>query len=169
MTKWLAIILAALLLIAGCEYKEPLSEKQNIPIDETLIGQWDALPENTDTSPVKDSIVVLKLSSTEYLIHYYTGSGSMYFRAYPLKIGSVECLQLHLLGYQDGKLARDDAPFQVAKYTFSGDVVEIRMMNTSVISPKLGSNAAIRDAFIKNQANDTLFRDPGKFRRSKKS
>ncbi len=166
MKSWLIIIFAAMLIISGCEYQEPLAEKQNLPIDESLIGQWNAVPDSSDTSPVNDRIVVLKLSGTEYLVHYYTGSGSMYFRAYPLKVGNIECLQLQLLGYQDGKLARDDAPFQVAKYTVSGDIVEIRMMNTSVVSPKLGSNAAMREAFLKNQANDTLFRDPGKFRRA---
>ena len=169
MKSWLIIIVAAMLIISGCEYQEPLAEKQNLPIDESLVGQWNALPDSNDTSPVQDRIIVLKLSGTEYLVHYYTGSGSMYFRAYPLKVGNIECLQLQLLGYQDGRLARNDAPFQVAKYTVSGDIVEIRMMNTSVISPKLAGNDEIREAFIKNQANDKLFREPGKFRRAKKS
>jgi hypothetical protein len=169
MKKWLIFILAIMLTIAGCEYQEPLSEKQNLPIDESLVGQWNAVPDSGDTSPVNDRIVVLKLSGTEYLVHYYTGSGSMYFRAYPLKVGNIECLQLHLLGYQDGRLARDDAPFQVAKYTLLGDTVEIRMMNTSIVGSRNSGSAELRDAFIKNQANDKLFRDPGKFRRAKKS
>jgi hypothetical protein len=160
--------MVVMLLIAGCEYQEPLAEKQNIPIDESVLGFWDAVPDGTDPSPVKDRILVLKLSGTEYLIHYWTGSGSMYFRAYPIRVGDVSCLQLQLLGYSEATMRKDEPPYQVAKYTLSGDEIGIQMLNTSIVSPKLGSSAEIRTVFIKNGADENLFREPGRFKRAKK-
>jgi hypothetical protein len=65
-------------------------------------------------------------------------------------------------------MRKDEPPYQVAKYTLSGDEIGIQMLNTSIVSPKLGSSAEIRTVFIKNGADENLFREPGRFKRAKK-
>jgi hypothetical protein len=162
------LVFAFVLIIAGCEYKEPLSEMQGIQIDETALGLWEAVPDQTGSSSSVEYILALRISSTEYLVHYKTGSDDMYFRAYPIRVGNISCLQLQLIGAKSGPVKKDEPKYQVALYRISGDELSIRMMNTSVINEKLGS-AAMREAFIKNQTNEKLFREPGKFRRAKKA
>jgi hypothetical protein len=167
MKRFLPLFVVFALFIAACEYQEPLSEKQGILIDESSLGLWEALPEK-DGKPPKEYILALKISPTEYLVHYKMESDSMYFRAYPIKVGNISCLQLQLIGTSTGPAPKNEPQYQVALYQIKGDELSIRMMNTSVVGEKLGS-AAMREAFLKNQTNEKLFREPGKFKRVKKS
>jgi hypothetical protein len=161
------VIVLMLLVIAGCEYQEPLSEKQGILIEESALGLWQAEPEKKE-SVSKDYLIALRISPTEYLVHYNEGSMSMYFRAYPIKVGNVSCLQLQLIGTSSGPAPKNEPQYHVALYQINGDELSIRMMNTNIVDSKLGS-AAMREAFLKNQADEKLFREPGKFRRVKKN
>jgi|WetSurMetagenome_2_1015567.scaffolds.fasta_scaffold00152_41 hypothetical protein len=167
MKRFLPLFVVLALLIAACEYQEPLSEKQGIRIDESVLGLWMGVPEKNKTSS-KEDLLVLQISATEYFVHYNEGNESMYFRAYPIKVGNISCLQLQLIGTSTGPATKNEPQYQVALYQINGDELSIRMMNTSVVGEKLGS-AAMREAFLKNQTNDKLFREPGKFRRVKKS
>jgi hypothetical protein len=167
MKHLLLFLVFILLCVAACEYQEPLSEKQNIPIDQALLGLWEPAPEKNEPKPSGEWILALKYSDTEYMIHYQTGSDSMYFRAYPLKIGDISCVQLQLIGDSNGPLAKSEPAYQVASVTLNGDEVTIRMMNTSVVGHDLAV-PALREAFLKNSKNADLFREPVKFRRVKK-
>ncbi|HEX2767690.1 MAG TPA: hypothetical protein VHN12_00255 [Geobacteraceae bacterium] len=164
MKHFLLSLLFLLLSVAGCEYQEPLYEKQNISIDQALLGLWEPAPEKNEPKPSGEWILALKYSDTEYLIHYHTGSDSMYFRAYPLKVGDISCLQLQLIGNDSGPLAKTDPAWQVAFVTRTGDEVTIRMMNTSVVGRDL-RGPGLREAFLKNSKNTNFFREPVKFRR----
>ncbi len=167
--KHLLLFLGVLLFcFTACEYQEPLSEKQNIAIDPALLGLWEPAPEKDEPKPSGEWILALKYSDTEYLIHYHTGSDSLYFRAYPLKIGDISCVQLQLIGNADGPLAKTEPAYQVAFVTLTGGEVTIRMINTSVVGPDL-RGSALREAFLNNSKNSDLFREPVKFRRLKKA
>lgn len=168
MKSILPVVVIMMLLVAGCEYQEPLSGNQGLPLDESAIGLWEAMPEKINQAPPKEYLLALKISPTEYLVHYKMESDSMYFRAYPIKIGNISCLQLQLIGTSSGPVPKNEPQYQVALYTIKGDELSIRMMNTSIVSPKLGS-AEMREVFIKNQTKAELFREPGKFKRAKKS
>ena len=89
MKRFLLFLAIILLCVAACEYQEPLSEKQNISIDPALLGLWEPASEKNEPKPAGEWILALKYSDTEYMIHYRTGSDSMYFRAYPLKVGDL--------------------------------------------------------------------------------
>ena len=167
MKHFLPFIVFLLLFVAACEYQEPLSEKQNIRIDQALLGLWEPVPEKNEPKPSGEWILALKYSDTEYIIHYQTGTDSMYFRAYPLKIGDISCVQLQLIGNASGPLAKTEPAYQVAFVTLTGDEATIRMMNTSVVGRDL-AGPALREAFLKNSKNADLFREPVKFRRVKK-
>jgi hypothetical protein len=166
MKHFLLFLVVLLLCVAACEYREPLSEKQNIAINPALLGLWEPVPEKNEPKPSGEWIIALKYSDTEYMIHYQTGSDSMYFRAYPLKIGDISCVQLQLIGNAGGPLAKSEPAYQVASVTLNGDEVIIRMMNTSVVGSDL-AGPALREAFLKNFKNTDLFREPVKFRRVK--
>jgi hypothetical protein len=168
MNKFLPFLCLFLLCVAACEYQEPLSEKQNISVDPALLGLWEPVPEENETKPSGEWIVALKYSDTEYMIHYQTRTESMYFRAYPIKVGDLSCMQLELIGNGDGPVEKGEPAFQAASVTLSGDEATIRMMNTSVVASKL-RGPALREAFLKNAKNPDLFRDPVKFRRVKKA
>ena len=168
MKHFIPFLVVLLLCVAGCEYEDPLSEKQNIPIDQALLGLWEPVPEKNEPKPSGEWIVALKYSDTEYIIHYQTGSESMYFRAYPLKIGDISCVQLQLIGNASGPPAKTDPAYQVASVRLTGNEVTIRMMNTSVLGHDL-AGPALREAFLKNSKNTDLFREPVKFRRVKNS
>lgn len=163
--KRLLLLLAILLIfVAACEYQNPLSENQNVPIDPALLGLWVPSPDNNEPPPPNEWILALKYSDTEYMIQYQTGSDSMYFRAYPIKIGDISCMQLQLIGYSSGPIKKSDLPYQVALFTLNGDTVTIAMLNTSLVNKDL-RGAALKDAFLKNSKNANLFREPAKFKR----
>ena len=168
MKKFLPFLCVLLLSVAACEYQEPLSEKQNISVDPALLGLWEPVPEKDEQKPSGEWILALKYSDTEYMIHYQTRTESMYFRAYPIKVGDISCMQLELIGNGDGPAAKGEPAFQAASVTLSGDEATIRMMNTSVVASKL-RGPALREAFLKNAKNPDLFREPVKFRRVKKA
>jgi len=163
----LTVITVIVLVAAACEYQEPLSGKQGILIDESALGVWEAMPEK-DGTPPKEYLLALKISPTEYFVHYKIKSEDMYFRAYPIKVGGIFCLQLQLIGTSTGPAPKNEPQYQVAMYQIKGDELSIRMLNTSVVGEKLGS-VSMREVFLKNQDNDKLFREPGKFKRVKKS
>jgi hypothetical protein len=168
MKQFLLLFVVLLLSVTACEYQEPLSEKQNISIDPALLGLWEPAPGKNEPKPSGEWILALKYSDTEYMIHYQTGSESMYFRAYPLKVGDISCVQLQLIGNSSGPLAKTEPAYQVAFVTLTGDEVTVRMMNTSVVGRDLHS-PALREAFLKNSKSTDLFREPVKFRRVKNS
>lgn len=168
MKHFLLFLVVLLFCVAACEYREPLSEKQNISIDQALLGIWEPAPEKNEPKPSGERILALKYSDTEYMIHYQTGSDSMYFRAYPLKVGDISCVQLQLIGNSSGPLVKTEPAYQVAFVKLTGNEVTIRMMNTSVVGHDL-RGPALREAFIKNSKNTDLFREPVKFSRVKKS
>ena len=65
-----------------------------------MLGLWETLPENSDEE--KERMMILKFSSTEYIIHYPVRENAMYFRAYPIKVGGVSCVQLQAIGSNEG-------------------------------------------------------------------
>ena len=61
-----------------------------------MLGLWETLAENSDEE--KERMIILKFSSTKYIIHYPVRENAMYFRAYPIKVGGVSCFQLQAIG-----------------------------------------------------------------------
>jgi hypothetical protein len=167
MKRLLPVLAILMLCVGACEYQEPLSVNQNIPIDPALLGLWQPMPDKNESVPTDEWLLALKYSDTEYLVQYKTGSESMYFRAYSIKIGDTSCIQLQLIGYSDTPIKKGDPAYQVALVTLNGDEVTVRMLNTSVVNASL-RGAELREAFLKNSKNSGLFREPGKFKRIKK-
>jgi hypothetical protein len=168
MKDFLLLLAVLLLCSAGCQYHEPLSEIQNIPIDQAWLGHWDLVDEKDESQlSAGEWILVLKYSDTEYLIHYHDKSCDEYFRAYPLKVVDINCLQLQLIGDGDGFQKKGEPTYVVASVTLTGNEATVRMLNSSLVGAKL-RGPALRAAFLKNAKAPDLFEKPGKLRRAKK-
>jgi hypothetical protein len=111
-------------------------------------------------------MLILKYSETEYLVHYPTGKDQTYYRAYPIKVDGVSCVQLQTIGDSEGDI-KDDRKYHVVTYSVSNGELEIKVLNTDLIDRDLRDTASIKQAFLKNRDNKNLFTNPGKFRRVK--
>ena len=155
-----------LLLLPGCIYESPLTKDNTIPIDSAVLGLWELIEEK---STKEEKMMILKYSATEYLIHYPIGDNDMYFRGYPIKIGDVSCVQLEVVGTDDGSLKKDDKErFHVASYQLDNDTLTIKTLNTDLVDEKLKDTESLKQEFLKHQDAQNLFVDPGKFRKVQK-
>lgn len=168
--KSITVLLGAtVLLMVGCQYEAPLVREHTIPVDAAALGLWVPVPEEGEESPEDQNMMILKWSDTEYLIHYPAGKDGLYYRAYPIKIGGVECVQLQVIGTKDGPPAPDEkALYYVASYQLKDGGLEIKTLNTDLIGDKLKTTEELQAAFLKHKDSKELFKDPGMFRKAGK-
>ena len=156
------------LFLAGCEYEFPLTKEHTISIDASVLGLWEPVPEKGEEPDPDERMMILKYSDTQYLIHHPMGRGGLYFRGYPIKIGNVSCVQVEIIGDEDGPLPKDAKEvFYVVSYVVANGELEVKSLNTKLVSDKLRNSEAMRRAFLEHQGNKDLFTDPAKFRRIK--
>lgn len=166
-TGTLILLMAAALFLAGC-YEAPLSTEHTIPIDPALPGLWEAVPKPGSSSE-SDRMMLLRYSDTEYFIHHPCNDGGMYFRAYPVNVGGVSCMQIKLIGTKGGSLSSEIAKtYYVASFTLTNGIMEIRLLNPKVVSTDLKTSEKLRQAIRENRNHQELFEDPIRFRRCKR-
>jgi len=158
---------ALVLSFAGCQYLAPLAEEHTIAIDPAVIGLWEEVPEGDKPPDPDEKMLILKYSDTEYLVHYPTRKDEMYYRAYPIKIDGIPCVQVQLIGTADGDVKKGDRKYQVVTYSVSNGELEIKTLNADLVDKDLRDTASIKQAFQKNKDNKDLFTNPGRFRRVK--
>ena len=131
-----------------------------------MLGLWETLPENSDEE--KERMMILKFSSTEYIIHYPVRENAMYFRAYPIKFGGVSCVQLQAIGSNEGPPDQGEKGlYHVASYQLSDAKLEIKLLNEKLVDDELKKSADLPRAFLKHKENKNLFVNPVKFRHIK--
>ena len=164
-----AFLMGAVLLFCGCEYEAPLTEDHTIAIDSAVLGLWEAIPDEGEEPDQDERMMILKYSNTEYMIHYPVKDDGIYFRAYPVKIGDVSCVQLQAIGTGDGPPEKDEKSlFHVASYRLTGAELEIKILNTGLVDDDLKTTDALTHSFLKHKGSKKLFINPGRFRRVKK-
>jgi hypothetical protein len=161
------IAVAFVLSFAGCQYLAPLSVEHTIAIDPTVVGLWEEVPEGDKPPDPHNRMLILKYSETEYLVHYPTKKDEMYYRAYPIKVDGIPCVQIQLIGNAAGNINKGEPKYQVAAYTIFNGELEIKTLNTDLVDKDLQDTASIRQAFLKNKDSKDLFTNPGRFRRVK--
>jgi len=156
-------------LVAGCEYESPLTTEHNIAIDSAVLGLWEELKPDEGVEPKEDEqMMILKYSDTEYLIHYPTGKNGIYYRGYPIKIGGISCVQLQIIGTDDGPPKKDETElFHVVSYQLTDGQLEIKTLDTDLVNDDLKTTEELHKAFLKHKENKDLFKDPGVFRKKK--
>jgi hypothetical protein len=165
MKYFLAPVIAAV-LIAGCVYESPLTEEHVIAIDPSVPGVWEEIPEPGNEQIPQDRMLILKFSDTEYMVSYPMGAKSDYYRAYPINIGGVSCVQLQVIGTQKGPLEpKEKDQFLVASYVISDDILEISLLNTELVDDDIKNPESLRKAFLEHKNDKNLFVEPGRFKR----
>jgi hypothetical protein len=127
-----------------------------IQIDPAVLGVW----QDEDG----ESMLLLKYSDTEYLIEYPTGAKAVFYRGYPVKVGDLSCVQIQELGTADGP-EENAEPYDVMSYRFVKDDLEVRSLNSDVVSKDAKSSDELRESILKNKANPELFHEPGIFKK----
>lgn len=168
----LLLLAPALMLIAGCSYKVPLTEEHTIPIDQKLIGPWVAVDDVEKDCEKQESILVIQFSETEYVVCFHTDTdGNFYMRGYPVQIGGVSCVQIQLISpleFEPGSSEEkeySEKRFAVAKYEIRDDTLEVSVLSDDVVDGEIDSSEALREAFMKNISDDDLFEEPSSFLR----
>ena len=163
-------LIVILLLFAGCLYEVPLPKEHTIPVDLSILGLWELLSGEGEELDLDKRMMILKFSDTEALIHYPIGEDGLYFRAYAIKIGNMSCVQLQVIGNEDGPPEKDEKDlYHVASYVLAKGILEVKLLETNLVDADLKNSEALRAASLKHQDNKDLFIDPSRFRRVKDS
>jgi hypothetical protein len=167
--KFALLAVFVLLFFFGCKYEAPLTKEHDIAIDPSVLGLWELIPVKGGKPDLHERVMILKYTETEYLIHYPIGKDGMYFRGYPVRIGDVPCVQIQLIGTEEGNLDKDNKElFQVVSYQLSHGELIIKTLNTDLVDDDVKSSEALRKAFLKHKDHKDLFQDPGRFRKIEK-
>jgi len=158
----LALVCAAVL--AGCDYKVPLAEKPELPIDMHLVGAW----ERTTPEGAIQRLLVLPLGKNEYLVSFPAGEkDAMFARASLCKTAGMTLVQMDWFGTAQGVTPEDGRVYQYASYSITDDTLKGRLLNADVVDREASSSAALSAAIEANVENTQLFRDIMEFKRAK--
>lgn len=160
----LLLPLAISLLLAGCDHEAPLSTEHVVPIDPAFLGAWDVVPETDEerASGAATTLVVLRFSPTEYLIH---DPGGDYYRAYLVDLGGQRCLQIEALGSGAGP-APERGRYLVGRCEVDGpEGFTFSLLNDKHFPNGGRSTAKLRAAFLAARDAPDLFEPVARFRR----
>ena len=150
-----------MLLSTGCPYKVPLTHEHTIPIDSSVLGIW------YEYDGDDKRMLVLPYSDTEYLINYGDKEEGFYFRAYLADVGGLRCVQLELVGNEEGIIPDNETRFHVASYSVENEQLEVKLLNSDLVDEECESSEALMEAFLENIQELDLFDNPGTFTRKK--
>ena len=162
------LIMAAIVLLAGCEYEAPLTDEHIIAIDPAVLGVW--VPDEGVQPKQDERLMILKYSDTEYLIHYPPGGNDeTYYRGYPIKIGGVRGVQVQVIGTKVGPPEKETKKlFHVLSYKLTDGKLEIRKLNTDLVDSDVKTTDELRKTLVENNKNKDLFNDLVVFQKIKK-
>lgn len=168
MKRIIAVSGVAVFLLAGCIYDEPLTTDHSIAIDSAILGLWAEVTPEGETAPSDPELIILKFSETEYLIHYPPrADDGIYYRGYPIEIGGISCVQLQVIGDRNGSVGKVTKRYNVVNYELKEGELEIRLLNTQLVSDDLKTIDELVRAFLEQKDHEALFNDVGIFRRVK--
>jgi hypothetical protein len=164
--KTICLLFAAtiLLMAPGCKYEAPLVKEHQQAIDPALLGLWE---EENEDGKNQSRMLILRYSDTEYLVHYPVDKNPIYYRAYPIRLGGMDAVQLEMIGIHLRPIkAQEKERFHVARAKkLAGDKIEITLLNTDLVEESAKNIAALKKAFLANQDQAELFTNPGVFKK----
>ena len=165
----LLLVLGTVLFFATCKYETSLTKEHVMPVDSSVLGVWEPLPDEREESSADERMMILKYSDTEYLIHYPpAGNDETYYRGYPIKVGGISCVQLQVVGTEDGMPERDVKDlFHVVSYELKKGILQIRTLNTDLVDNGLKTTESLVQAFLKYKDNKDLFINSVRFKQIK--
>lgn len=149
------ILVISCLVLAGCEYKTPLTTSPEIPIDESVIGLW----QRQDDEGKTEYLLVLPMSEREYMVSYPAGAqNAMFARACLWKGCGMTLVQLDWFGTAKADLPKDNRRFQFAAYAAGDRKIGVRLLNPDAIGTEATSPEELAKAIENNKDNPGLFR-----------
>lgn len=140
-THSLKILLAlGALLLAGCEFEAPITEKPTRATVDKLVGTWKAVG---DTDVMK----VRQLDASTYIVSY---NGDLY-SAHHSDLGGVAYVSVLHLDPQNRKYS-----FLTWRLSDADDRLTLRVVSSKVIPKETATPAALRALLEKEAKNPTL-------------
>ena len=166
MKRFQVLPAVCILLLAACTYDAPITEEHSIPVDQALLGLWEAVPGDEEDSSEPERMLVLKFSDTEYLVHDVDGDSGIHFRGYAIEVAGVSCVQLQGSGFDDEPVDEtDEELFSIVSYQLVNGELEVSELNTDLVDEDLETSEAIRQAFVAHKDDKDLFTNPVMFRK----
>lgn len=154
------LILLTTLFVSACGYDFPLSEKQGLPIDRSVLGLW----EEVNNETVKHRVLISATSESEYFVHMSDGTEDLFLRGYPLRVAGISLVQLAVTDKRYIPINETGSYFSLSYEVSDGNLV-IKLPDTGILSTGLKSSAHLREAFIINKDNPRLFSEPARLRK----
>jgi hypothetical protein len=154
-----ALLLAAILPLAGCfDFDAPLGPPTT-PIDARLLGSWRCIGFEAQTTDTVGTIQFAALDGTQYDIGPgpgCEGSDCMdRFRAHITKVAGMTLLNAREL--KDGELA---AKWNFVRYTFHRpNVLQLELADDEVLKVKPETTETLRRGLERERRNPKLFQD----------
>jgi len=163
MRKYGLITVFSLFVLTACVFDAPLVGEATLPIDETLLGTWESIPEGTDSLA---RLVIHQDSANLYVIEYSEGETVIYFKGWLAELEGIRFMQLEAIGDDEQPVENGTTDlFTVVSYALTDGKLEVRMLNTKVVNKDLADTASLQEAFSANSDNPELFEKPGQFRK----
>ena len=167
--KYVPAILLAIIVLIGCKYEAPLSQEHTVAIDPSLLGVWEPVLDEGEEASDDENMIVLRYSDTEYFVRFgMEDDQAVYFRAYPIKIAGLSCIQLEMIGSHNGPIEKDEKKlFDVVSCALADGELEVKVLNARLVSDNLKSTKALQGAFSKRRNEDELFWKPTKYKKAR--
>ena len=167
MRKQGLILIFILIIFTACDYDAPLVGEASLPIDQALLGTWEAIPYDRAGQESPERIVIRQESANLYVIEHVDGESIIYFKGWLAELEGSRFMQVEVTGDSkkgsDG--AEDDDLFSVVTYALDNDELVVRSLNTDLVNKDLADTAALQAAFVANRDDPSLFHEPGKYRK----
>ena len=167
MRKHRLITVLTLLILIGCDYDVPLVGEASLPIDQALLGTWEAIPGDRDGQESLERIVIRQESANLYVIEHVDGESIIYSKGWLAELEGIHFMQVEVTGDNDkGPVGtEDDNLFSVASYALDNDKLVVRELNKDLVNADLADTAALQAAFVANRDDPSLFHEPGQYRK----
>lgn len=143
--------MAAVLLLAGCNYELPLTAKPTRNIDARLLGVWLGGDEG------KDTMVVRSLDDSTYVV----AMDDDLYRAFHSDFAGTAFLSVQELNHDRLYL------YLIAMLSTDGNQLTLRTVSTKAVPEATKSRAALQKLIKANLANPQLLGEPLVFMRKK--
>jgi len=157
-----ACLLTTVLLLVGCEYEIALSEPMGLPIDNAVLGTWTKLDKHGEVGRNPDQISIYAFSQGQYLV-VDIGSNPLYFRAYPILINGLDCVQMKLLVDADElrnpeeNTQEKEKLYMVIQYAIEDGNLIVSSLNPELVSRDITSTEELLEAVNAHADDPDLF------------
>lgn len=161
--KTLLASIVSVFLLNSCVFDVPFVTKAEIPVDDKLLGRWEAVSKEGNRPP--ERILVLQYSENEYVAAHTIEDKTMAFRAFAVKLEGAEYMQIQLIGTVDGPVKTEDRKYHLLKWKLDGDRLSLQTIKPDVIGKDHKTTAELLTAFKAHKDDSDLFDEPAAFHR----